>query len=175
MQSLPPELLQQIKEAIASGALNLGDPAGRSPFRPRQLHDLTLVPTKDDPRPTFFWSAEKPRDVPNLSKVEEFPKLMWEGTTGTEITVISAKEQQAHLSMGYVLTAPANAVAPDPMDAIRAAFEALPPEDQQLLIEAQRQDRIHVLRTKLAGLDPDKLESLLASVEKPQAKKGRVA
>ena len=27
----------------------LTDVSGRSPVRPRQLHDLTLLPTKDDP------------------------------------------------------------------------------------------------------------------------------
>ena len=170
MQSLPPELLAQIQEALRTGQLGASD--GRTPeIRPRQLHDLTLLPTKDDARPTFFWSADKPRHAGNLSHTEEYPRLMWEGTTGTEITVKDRADQLAHLSMGYVLTAPANAAAPDPMEAIRAAFDALSPEERDLLIEAQKQDRINALRAKLSQLAPDQLETLLASAEKPQAKR----
>lgn len=169
--NLPPELLQQIQEAVANGSLQLGNPLGRSPIKPRQLHNLTLLPTKDDPRPTFFWSAESPRDIADLTKTTEFPKLMWHGQTGTEIAVESRDEQQAHLSMGYRLTAPAGLVI-DPMDAIRVAWEALSSEDQALLVEAQKQDRINALRAKLSQLEPDKLEALLASADKPAKRKG---
>ncbi len=41
-------------------------------MRPRQLHDLNLAPTASDPRPTFFWSAEKPRNAGDLTKTTEF-------------------------------------------------------------------------------------------------------
>lgn len=170
---LPPELLAQFQEAINSGQLTIGNPSGRSPMKPRQLHNLTLLPTAEDPRPTFFWSALPPRDGVDLTRTTEFPKLMWHGQTGTEIAVTSRDDQQAHLSMGYILHAPAGLVV-DPMDAIRAAWDALSAEDQVLLVEAQKQDRINALRAKLSQLEPDKLEALLASAE-PKAKKGKVA
>jgi len=170
--NLNPEMLAAIQQALNNGTLTLGNPTGRSPIRPRQLHDLRLLPTKDDPRPTFFWSAESPRDGVDLTKTTEFPKLLWDGTTGTEITVTSREEQEAHLRMGYVFTAPAW-VEPDPMDAIRAQFEALPPEDRALLIAAQQQDRINRLKAQLSEMPEDKLAALLASAEPAgEAKRG---
>lgn len=171
--NLPPELLQQIKEAIASGALNLGNPDGRSPNRPRQLHDLTLTPTKDDPRPTFFWSAEKPRDVPNLTRTEPYPRLMWHGTTSTEITVPSLDEQSAKLSMGYVLTPP-HSVKIDPLAALQAQFEAMPESDRALLVKSIEQDRVEKLKQQLGALPADQLEALLAASQ-PPGKKSKVA
>lgn len=171
---LPAELLQQIKDAVASGALQLGDPSGRSPMRPRQLHDLTLLPTKDDPRPTFFWSAEKPRHAADLSKISEFPKLMWHGTTGTEISVTSRDDQQAHLSMGYVLSAPANAVV-NPLAALQSQLDAIPESDRALLLKSIETDRINKLRAQLGELPADQLEALLANAAQPPAKKGKVA
>lgn len=171
--NLPAELLQQIKEAIASGALQLGNPDGRSPIRPRQLHDLTLVPAADDPRPTFFWSAEKPRNVPDLTKTSEYPRLMWHGTTGTEITVASREKQQAHLSMGYVLTAP-HSIAIDPLAALQAQFDALPLADRELLVKSIEQDRIEKLKHQLGSLPVEQLEAMLSSAAQP-ARKGKVA
>ncbi len=171
--NLPPELQAYIENAIRTGSLNLGQIGTRSPMRPRQLHDLTLLPTADDPRPTFFWSALKPRDL-DVSKTHEFPKLMWHGTTGTEITVQSRDEQQAHLSMGYVLTAP-HTVAVDPMAEFQAAFDALSAQDRELLVKSIEQDRISKLKMQLGSLPPDQLEALLANAAQPQAKKSKVA
>jgi len=159
--NLSPELLQQIQAAIQSGQLMLGNPAGRSPIKPRQLHDLRLLPTKDDPRPTFFWSAESPRDIGDLTRTTEFPKLMWHAESGQEITVLSKEDQAEKLHHGYVLQAPASVVI-DVMETMRAQFEALPEEDQKLLVEAQRQDRIAALKAKLAELPEDKLQAMLA-------------
>lgn len=169
--NLPAELLQQIREAIASGALQLGDPSGRSVIKPRQLHDLRLVPTKDDPRPTFFWSAEQPRDVPNLTKTEMYPRLMWHGDSAQEITVASVEEQQRHLSMGYVLTSPRSIVI-DPTAALLAQFEALPDADRALLVKSIESDRIAKLKAQLGALSAEKLEALLASATQPAKRKG---
>lgn len=171
--NLPPELVKYIEEAIRSGSLNLGTIGTRSPIRPRQLHDLTLLPTAEDPRPTFFWSAAKPRDV-DVSKTHEFPKLMWHGTSGTEITVTSRDEQQAHLTMGFVLTAPHSLVI-DPMSEFQAAFDALSAEDRSLLVKSIEQDRMEKLKAKLGSLPADQLESLLANATQPSAKKARAS
>lgn len=172
--NLPAELLQQIKEAIASGALQLGNPDGRSPIRPRQLHDLTLLPAADDPRPTFFWSAEKPRNVPDMTKTSEYPRLMWHGTTGTEIAVKDRAEQLAHLSMGYVLTAP-HSIAIDPLAELQSQFDAMPEADRALLVQSIQQDRINQLRAQLGSLPAEQLESLLANATQAPTKKGKVA
>lgn len=157
-------------EQIASLKQQLGittDASGRSPMKPRQLHDLRLLPTKDDPRPTFFWSAESPRDGTDLSKTTPYPKLLWHGGTGEEITVTSAAAERSYTSQGYVSTAPENAVAPDPMDAIRAALAQLSPEDRALMVEAQDQDRKAVLRAQLAALAPEELQAVLGGLEAP--------
>jgi hypothetical protein len=170
--TLTPDLLAQIQQAIASGQIQLGNPGGRSPLRPRQLHDLRLLPTKDDPRPTFFWSATPPRDGIDLTRTTEFPKLLWHTGTGTEVTVQSAEEQAAHLSMGYTFTAPSY-VAPDPMDAIRAQWDALSKEDQELLLESQKQDRITALKAKLSALPEAQLQEMLKTAgTEPDQKRG---
>ena len=82
--------------------LNGTDPMGRSPMKPRQLHNLTLLPSATDPRPTFFWSAESPRDTGDLSRTTLYPRLMWHGQTGEEITVEEfkaiPKDKRAHFS-----------------------------------------------------------------------------
>ena len=167
---LSPELLAQIQAAIASGSLQLGNPGARSPERPRQLHDLRILPRADDPRPTFFWSAEAPRYGVDLTKTSEFPKLMWQGATGQEITVISVEEQQRRISMGYVLHAPASVVI-DPMDVIRAEWETFSPEDQRLILESQKQERIGALMKKLSTLPESRLAEFAAIAEPPKAQK----
>ena len=159
--NLSPELLAQIQQAVKDGSLQLPATGGRSPIRPRQLHDLRLLPTKDDPRPTFFWSATAPRDGVDLTRTSEFPKLLFHGETGTEIVVQSRDEQQAHLAMGYTFNAPAWQ-APDPMDAIQAQWDALSADDQALLLESQKQDRIAMLKAKLSALPEAKLAEMLA-------------
>jgi len=157
---LSPELLQQIQSAIKDGTLQLGG-SGRSPIRPRQLTDLRLLPTKDDPRPTFFWSAEAPRDGRDLTRTEPYPRLLWHAESGEEITVISAEQHQAKVAEGYVTMAPAW-VEPDPMEAIRTQWEALSAEDQALLLESQKQDRIAMLKAKLSALPEAKLAEMLS-------------
>lgn len=171
--SLSPELLKEIEAAIKSGALNLGGRAdGRSPIKPRQLHNLMLSPTATDPRPTFFMSAEAPRDG-SAAVATEFPKLLWHGTTGTEITVRSIADQQAHLSMGYVMKAPF-AIALDPMADLQAQFDALPQADREAMLQSIERDRVEKLKSRLGAISPEQLEALLAATERP-IKKGKVA
>ncbi len=143
----------------------LTDTSGRSPIRPRQLHDLTLLPTKDDPRPTFFWSAEKPRNSPDLTKTMPYPRLMWHGTSGQEVTVADAKVEATYTSNGYILTPPANAEAPDAAAAMRAQLEQLSPEDRKLLVQAVQKDKMERLKAQMADLTDEEMAALLASVE----------
>lgn len=156
---LSPELVAQIQEAVASGQLVLGNPGGRSPLRPRQLHDLNLPPTRDDPRPTFFWSAEKPRNDPFVHLTHEFPKLMWKGDTGQEITVLSAEAQAEKMKFGYVLTCPLSAVL-DPMEELQKQFAMLPDEDRQAIMKATNENRIETMVEQLAKLDQSQLDAI---------------
>lgn len=166
LTNLSPEDLQALKAQL--DALESTD--GRSPNKPRQLHDLTLAPTKDDPRPTFFWSAERPRNDPGVYKTHPYPRLLWHGKTGEEITVHSAKAHAEKVAQGYVEVAPANAQAPDPAEAMRTALAALTPEDRKMLAEAAKKDRIARLQEQMAGLSDEDLDALMRSVE-PSKKK----
>lgn len=165
---LSPELLAALQAAVANGSINISAlKDGRSPFRPRQLHDLTLLPTKDDPRPTFFWSAEKPRDGSG-TKVSEFPKLMW-SATGTEITVLSKDMQMQRQREGYQLHCPADVIV-EQIDLVKAQWDQLSAADQEILTESYRQDRRNVLLKKMGAVDPAQIEAMLVAQEK-QAKR----
>ena len=146
-------------------------PDGRSLLKPRQLNDLRLLPTADDPRPTFFWSADSPRDAGDLTKTTPYPRLLWHRDTGEEITVPTA---EAHAQMGEEwLVLPPAQTAPDPMETMRAELDALTPEDRAVLIEGQRKARMAALQAKMAELPDDALETLLGdAMTQATAKRG---
>lgn len=146
----------------------LTDVSGRSPMRPRQLHNLNLKPTATDPRPTFFWSAEESRDV-DTRRTTPFPALLWHPETGVEITVTDKKTHTAYIDQGY-LAHPLFEVKHDPMDLLAAQIDALSQEDRAALIESQRMDRISSMRAQLAALPEDKLRTLLAQSESKAGK-----
>lgn len=146
------------------------DTDGRSPIKPRQLHDLRLMPTATDPRPAFFWSAEGNRDLAVTHSL--YPKLLWHGTTNVEITVHSAEEETAKLREGYVLL-PISAVVVDPVQNIADQLAGLPEEEKALILQAQATIRRNALIDKLAQLSDDDIEKLAASTTKP--KKTKVA
>ncbi len=166
---LDPALIAQIQAAIASGQLQLGG-TGRSPLRDRQLHDLTLLPTADDPRPTFFWSAEKPRNE-QIGPGTPYPRLLWTAE-GVEVTVHTADEHKNLNAQGYLDQCPADVVI-NLMDELQMQFEALPEEDRNLLIAAQKRDRIAKLQAQFAELPEDKLNALLAQVQPEKRGPGR--
>lgn len=153
------------------------DANGRTPeFRPRQLHDLTLAPSKTDARPLFIWSADKPRNDPNANKTYEFPKLMWHGETGEEITIPRSKDsltlQAQRVKEGYVFVDPRSGVEESPLDRARRELESLSPEDRQFVLEAQHKSRMAKIETQIAALPQDELAALLAeSVSKAKGKK----
>lgn len=155
LTNLTPDQIASLKAQLAST-----DATGRSPMRPRQLNDLRLLPTATDPRPTFFWSAETPRDyVPH--PYQEFPKLMWHLETGEEITVQNAVDERAHAD-AYGTMPPEHPVAQTPMDAMRDALDGLTEEERALIIEGQKKERMAAIQAKLAALPADTLEALLA-------------
>jgi hypothetical protein len=167
--ALDPQILDAIKQAVASGELNLQAlSTGRSPVRPRQLHDLRLLPTKDDPRPTFFWSVEGPRDM-EAGKTFPYPRLLW-SVDGTEVRVENKKEHDAHLSQGYLEYNPGTAVL-DPSDAIRAMLEKLSPADRDLVVNGAKAAKIKALQEQMLALSDADLDTVLASMEPAKSKK----
>lgn len=164
LNHLTPDQIAILKQQLAQT-----DTSGRSPIRARQLHDLRLLPTANDPRPTFFWSAESPREVA-LGNGTEFPKLLWDGETGVEITVHDAMEEAERLQDGYVRVAPASVVV-DKVDALADQLAGLSEEEQKLILQAQQQSRIQALTEKLATLSPAELDRLLGNTP-PAAKRG---
>ncbi len=160
-------------EQIASlrAALNADTASGRSPFRPRQLTDLRLLPTKDDPRPTFFWSADPPRDGGDLTRGTPYPRLLWHLDTGEEITVLDLAAHEAKQAEGcWTETAP-SAAPVDPLADIEAELAALSPDDRAMIIEAQRQDRLKALQAKMAQLSERSLEALLSDAKEQATQK----
>jgi hypothetical protein len=147
----------------------LTDTSGRSPIRPRQLHNLTLLPTATDPRPLFVPSAEQQRDY-NPGPPKFYPKLMWHRDTEQEITVHSKEEEQEHL-LEYKLEAPAAPIMLSDADSIRAALESLTDEERTFIIQAQKNERIDKLKAKLAELSEVDLERLLGEIGKPKRQK----
>jgi len=160
LTQLTPEQLIALKAQLDS----LTDVSGRSPIRPRQLHNLTLMPTATDPRPLFIPSAEAPRDGRDLTKTTPYPKLMFHKDTGEEITVLSSAEER-QMSDLYDLVAPAARVI-EPMEALKLELESFSEEDRKLILDAQKQTRIAGLQAKLAGLSEDALARLLDGAEK---------
>lgn len=144
-------------------------------MKPRQLHDLRILPAADDPRPTFFWSAAPPRDGRDLTRTTLYPRLMWHGQTGQEVTASSPTAQQTYTAQGYVLVPPANAETLNPVELLRVQLAQLSPEDQALLMDGQKKARMASLAEKLAALSSDELASLEDAITAPAPKKKGVA
>lgn len=122
---------------------------GRSPIRDRQLNDLRLPPRADDPRPLFIDNTYAlPRDVPVTHL--PYPKLLWHKDTGKEITVKSLEEHQAK-GPEWVTTAPGSTPQSE-ADRIKALFDALSPEDQQMVLEQDRKARLDKIQAGLSSL-----------------------
>lgn len=164
--ALNPDLLAEIKQAIADGQLNMAElqQDGRSPHRPRQLHDLRLLPSKDDPRPTFFPSAEAPRNDGGASmKTFPYPRLLW-SSSGEEMTVHNEKEHRERVKMGYLETDPGTVVL-DSAAQMRAMLEKLSPADRDLVINGQKKARMQAIQDQLAELSDADLDAVIGSFD----------
>lgn len=167
LSQFSPEQLAGLKTQLDT----MTDVSGRSPIRDRQLHDLRILPRADDPRPTFFWSAEQPRNAADLTKTTPYPKLLWHGVNGQEITVTSAAAEATATASGYLTARPANAEAPDQATAIREALAVLSPEDRKTVLMAAQRERIAKVQEMAAGLSEQELDAILASLEPAKSKK----
>jgi len=160
--TLSPTELQELTQTT--------DTDGRSPFRPRQQTDLTLVPRADDPRPTFYATNQVPRDW-NTTAQHEYPKLLW-SPAGVEVTVPAGKDaksqEQALLKQGYGSIPPADIT---PMDAIAREMAQLSDEDRALVIDMQRQARMNKIQEKIARLSDAELAAIAGTAPAAKGKK----
>ena len=163
MSDLTATIQEQIAEAMANAQAQA---TGRSPMRPRQLTDLRLAPTATDPRPLFIPSAESPRNV-DVTRTSPYPRLLWHQGSGEERTVRTAADAIA-LGDDWGEVPPVQAPV-DPIDAMRAVLADLTPEERQLVLDAQRDDRLRAIQAKLAALAPADLSAVL---EDAVAKRG---
>ena len=164
LNDLSAEQIDQLRGLINGGINSFGlDALGRSPQKPRQLTDLTLPPTATDPRPTFFWSAEKSRYT-DTARTTLYPRLMW-SPSGVEVTVRDAKAEATHTAQGFVLLPPASIPAPDPVDELGVALESLSDVDRQALLASVQANKIAALRDRMAQLSAEQLDALLTNTD----------
>lgn len=123
-----------------------------------------------------MWSTESPIDyVPTAGSL--YPRLMWRTEADArgnhqEITVHSAEEQYLRIAEGFQVEVPA-LIPVDPMEQIQAQFDALSPEDQKLMLEAQAQDKRNRLQAKLTNLSEEQLERLVNGMGDEKRRPGR--
>lgn len=169
LSSFTPDQIAQLKALLGNQQSNAD---GRSPFVPRQRHNLLDKPgIKDEfgryiPTPLFIPSAE---GIHGALEPPPFQQLLWSPPNRngeqTEVTARSAKEVDDYIKLGYVTKPPAGHEV-DPLEQIQAQFDALSEEDQRLLIEAQAQDKKARLQAALANLSEKDLEQLLGKAQK---------
>lgn len=147
------------------GDVSTDAPDGRSPFKPRQLHDLRLLPTAKDPRPTFFWSTEAPRDAPPY-RPQAFPRLVW--INGVEKCLKNQKDLDA--LNGAFEALPPNQAPVSPLEAMQTQIDMLSDEDRQLLEAAYAEDRRARLLKIMGGMSVETVEAALGAA-KTQASK----
>ncbi len=156
LSQFSPEQIEALKIALGQAANS------RSPIRERQLHDLRLMPTKDDPRPMFIMSTEAPRDGRDLTRTTPFPALLWHKATGEEITVHSAKEK-AERGQEWVSTPPEHRVM-TPIVELSELMAGLTEHERTVLFEEQNTSRMESLRERLADLTPEEVTKLFAEL-----------
>jgi hypothetical protein len=170
LNDLSAEQIDQLRGLINGGINSFGlDALGRSPQKPRQLTDLTLPPTATDPRPTFFWSAEKSRYT-DTARTTLYPRLMW-SPSGVEVTVRDAKAEATHTAQGFVLLPPASIPAPDPVDEMADAMAALSEADRKALVASIQASRIQALQEKASLLTDEQLSALMAAADAVEPEK----
>ena len=138
----------------------------RSPgFKP--LKDLRMPTTTKGRlhRPHFEWSAEDDGNT----WIKPFPRLAWDAQ-GHEHR-IETENDLATIPSSWSLTPPSSRTGEDPMARVRAEFESLSVEDQQFLLNAQKQARLNRINELMNGLSKDDLASLGVPKAEPKARK----
>ena len=162
------QILEQLCLKLEQLKALLGSTGGgtRSPIR-KPLTDLRMPQNAKGRinRPHFEWSAEDP----NVKEENPGIRLFW-CEKGIEHAVKPDEAPEA----GWT-PYPPRLQAIDPMTAVQAEFDALSPEDQKIVMEAQRQARLKKLQDKMSGLSLDDLDSLARSAQPVDVKAKRSA
>lgn len=151
LTKLTPDDIAQLKALLGVKE----DADGRSPIW-RPLTDMRPPKTARGRlnRPHFEQSAEEP---PEGTTIPAFPRLFWDGA-GIERKI---HEDQLHLvGTDWTSAPPLASAVVDPMIRIQAEFDALSPEDQQFVLNAQKQARLSRLHSLLADLPDQDVASL---------------
>lgn|SRR5262245_49752785 len=158
------ELLQALQQLTPDQIASLLSEERRSPLRDRQLHDLTLKPSKDDPRPTFFQETDGREFLP--IRHSPFPKLLWNRDTGEEVTVKTVHEERELGS--HWTTVPPSTAPLDPETYARKLFDALSPDDQAFILEHQRQMRLEQVKKAMGQLSESQAATVLSTLKGPK-------
>lgn len=150
LANLTPDMIDQLKAVLGStGGVN------RSPgFKP--LKDMRPPTTAKGRlnRPHFEWSAEDD----GHTVIKPYPRVYWD-ERGAERLVTSADADQT-TPASWMPYPPSKAALVDPMVKMQAEFDALSPEDQQFVLDAQRKSRLNRLHEMMAGLSEADLATL---------------
>ncbi len=149
LDNLTPDQIEQLKGILGStGGVN------RSPaFKP--LKDMRMPTTQKGRlnRPHFEWSA----DDDGNTWIKPYPRLYWDAA-GVERRVESA---ETPIPSDWTSYPPSKAAIVDPMVRMQQEFDALSPEDQQFVLDAQKKARLNRLNEMMAGASEANLAALM--------------
>ncbi len=152
LDNLTPDQITQLRSMLGVTDTTQGQ---RSPaWKP--LRDMRAATTAKGRlnRPHFEWSAEDD----GVTVIKPFPRLMWDDK-GVERKVVSAEDLET-VPASWMPYPPSKAAIVDPMVKMQAEFDALSPEDQMFVLEAQKKARLNKLHEMMAGLSDTDLASL---------------
>jgi hypothetical protein len=154
LSNLSPEQIAQLRAVLGTTDAAAG---ARSPaWKP--LSDMRPPTTAKGRlnRPHFEWSA----DPDGMTVIPDYPTLYWDGA-GIEHRVESA-EADATTPATWKPYPPSKAAIVDPLVKAQAEFDALSPDDQAFVIQAQKKARLNKLHEMMAGLSDKDLATLTA-------------
>jgi len=126
----------------------------------RQLRDLTIKPTKTDPRPLFA-DTDLPPDYPDLGKSPPFRMLRWHPTTGEEVCALNQSEVNSYDHQGYVKYPPHQG-PPNLVAAARDELAGLSPDDRQRVLAAVHKQKLEAIQSRLTKLSDAELSEIQA-------------
>ncbi len=142
------------------------EPNGRSPIW-KPLRDMRPPTTAKGRlnRPHFEWSAEDD----GHTVIPAYPRLYWD-EGGVERRVENAEKDKDTPETWR--TSPPGKPAPIDIAAVlQAQFDALSPEDQAFVLEAQKQTRLQKIHALMSGLSESELSGLVPKpIETKRAK-----
>ena len=162
LENLTPDAIEQLKAVLGSSGGN-----GRTPIR-KPLTNLNPPNTAKGRlnRPHFEWSAEDD----GQTVIAPFPCLRWD-ENGVERRIETLEELQ-RVPETWTAAPPMAMAAADPMDKLREEFDALSPEDQAFVIEAQKKARLERLHGLMAGISEKDVASLTVKPIEAKRQKG---